>query len=50
MPRKITVVDVANKDIVAEPNQTTNIPNDVVVDVKPKIEEPELDSPVVIPD
>ena len=50
MPRKIKVVDVANTDIVAEPNPTTNIPNDVVVDVKPKIEEPELDSPVVIPD
>ena len=37
MPRKIKVVDVANTDIVAEPNPITNIPNDVVVDVKPQI-------------
>ena len=29
MPRKIKVVDVANTDVVAEPNPTTNIPNDV---------------------
>ena len=50
MPRKIKVVDVANTDIVAEPNPTTNIPNDVIVDVKPQIDVPELDSPVVIPD
>ena len=50
MPRIIKAADVANTDIVTEPNPTTNIPNDVVVDVKPQIEEPELDSPVVIPD
>jgi hypothetical protein len=49
-PRKIKVVDVANTNIVAESNPTTDIPNDVVIHVKTPVEVPELDSPVVIPD
>ena len=52
MPRKIKVVDVVeNKIAVSTENTITDIPNDVIV--KPKVQEipePELDSPVVIPD
>ena len=50
MPRKIKVVDVVENQIVVKTENTiTDIPNDVIVKTDP-IPEPELDSPVVIPD
>jgi len=50
MPRKIKVVDVVeNQILVKTDNVITDIPNDVIVKTDP-IPEPELDSPVVIPD
>ena len=50
MPRKIKVVDVVENQIVVKTeNVITDIPNDVIVKTDP-IPEPELDSPVVMPD
>ena len=53
MPRNIKVVDVVENQIAVQTaNTITDIPNDVIGDVKPDpIPEPESpDSPVVIPD
>ena len=45
MPRKIKIVDVVENNLVAVPNATTDIPNDVII---PQPDAP--DSPVIIPD
>ena len=48
MPRKIKVVDVVENSVVAIPNPTTDIPNDVIIPESPNIPEVILDSPVEI--